>query len=231
MHLHIISLFPEIFNSFLETSLLKKAQEKQILSFSFINPRIFCTDKHQQIDDQVYGGGAGMLIKAQPIIDSIEEIIKINNIKKSDFSIIFPSPSKDTFTQKQAYNFSKKQHLIFICGRYEGIDYRFEEYMKDHYPTEFQKISLWQFILLWGEVATMTMIESITRLIPGVIKESESWQEESYSLKQGMTNLEHPQYTRPEEIYGYQVPSTLLSWNQKEIQQRRQENSVDNTEK
>jgi tRNA (guanine37-N1)-methyltransferase len=180
MHLHIISLFPEIFDSFLSTSLLQKAQEKKLLSFHCINPRKYCTDKHQQIDDQVYGGGAGMLIKAQPIIDAVEEII--NNITETsqhhrnapyvdypegfDMKIIFPSPSVATFTQKHAYAFSKIQHLIFICGRYEGIDHRFEEYMETKYPTAFQKISLGQFVLLGGEVATMTMIEAITRLVP-----------------------------------------------------------------
>jgi tRNA (guanine37-N1)-methyltransferase len=183
MYLHIISLFPELFDSFLSTSLLQKAQEKQLLSFYRVNPRNYCTDKHQQIDDQIYGGGAGMLIKAQPMIDAVETIIANQIPQSQDFKILFPSPALDTFTQKHAYAFSKFDHLIFICGRYEGIDYRFEEYMKTKYPTAFQKISLGPFILLGGEVATMTMIESITRLIPNVIKESESRQHESYNLK------------------------------------------------
>jgi tRNA (guanine37-N1)-methyltransferase len=135
-----------------------------------------------------------------------------------DIKILFPSPSVDTFTQKHAYALSKIQHLIFICGRYEGIDHRFEEYMETKYPTAFQKISLGQFVLLGGEIATMTMIEAITRLVPGVIKESESRQNESYHLKSGMTNLEEPQYTRPEEVYGLKVPEVLLRGNQKEIQ-------------
>jgi len=183
MHLHLVSLFPEIFTSFFETSLLQKAQEKGILHIHYINPRTFCTDKHQQIDDQVYGGGAGMLIKAQPIIDAVEKIITTPQLKNSDFKILFPTPTEEEFTQKQAYNLSKQEHLIFVCGRYEGIDHRFEEYMHDHYPQHFQKISLGKFILLGGEIASMTMIEAITRLIPGVIKESESWINESYSLK------------------------------------------------
>lgn len=187
-----------------------------------------------------------MLIKAQPIIDAVEDIIsnlsspdKIGlpcqgempegqrglQKKSFDFKILFPAPSKETFTQKQAYSYSKCKNIIFVCGRYEGIDYRFEQYMTDHYPSAFQKISLGQFILLGGEVASMTMIEAITRLIPGVIKESESRQQESYSLKYTMQNLEHPQYTRPEEIYGYSVPDILLTGNQKEIKKRQNENS------
>jgi tRNA (guanine37-N1)-methyltransferase len=168
-----------------------------------------------------------MLIKAQPLIDAVEAILQnaTTKQKKADFKILFPSPTQETFTQKHAYSYSKKETLIFICGRYEGIDYRFEEYMTAHYPSAFQKISLGQFILLGGEVATMTMIEAISRLIPGVIKESESRQNESYSLKTRMTNLEPPQYTRPEEVYGYTVPDILLTGNQKEIQKRQQQHT------
>ena len=162
MQVHIISLFPEIFDSFFSTSLLKKAQEKKILYVDFCNPRQFCKDKHQQIDDEIYGWWAWMLIKAEPIIDAVEFIIQKNNLKKSDFKIIFPSPSKEVFNQKYSYTYSKQEHLIFVCWRYEWIDYRRELYMHKYYPQQFQKISLWQFILLWWEVATMTMIESIT---------------------------------------------------------------------
>jgi hypothetical protein len=122
-----------------------------------------------------------------PIIDAVEtSIARLKTTKNNpskDFRILFPSPSQTTFTQKEAYAFSKIETLIFVCGRYEGIDYRFEEYMTAKYPTAFQKISLGQFVLLGGEVATMTMIEAITRLVPGVIKESTSWQNESYHLK------------------------------------------------
>jgi tRNA (guanine37-N1)-methyltransferase len=226
MQIHIISLFPEIFDSFFATSLLQKAKEKKLITFHTLNPRRYCRDKHQQIDDQVYGGGAGMLIKAQPLIDAVEGIIaRVKKSAQEDIKILFPSPAPEVFTQKHAYSYSKKETLLFICGRYEGIDYRFEEYMQAKYPTLFQKISLGQFVLLGGEVATMTMIEAISRLIPGVIKESESRQQESYSLKSSMVNLEAPQYTRPEEVYGYTVPAILLTGNQKEIKKRQQEHT------
>ena len=167
-----------------------------------------------------------MLIKAEPIIDAVESIIKKNNLKKSDFKIIFPSPAKEVFNQKYSYTFSKQEHLIFVCWRYEWIDYRRELYMQKYYPEQFEKISLWQFILLWWEVATMTMIESITRLIPWVIKESESWQNESYSLKENMQNLEEPNYTRPENVKWFKVPDVLLTWNSEEIVQWRKNNSI-----
>ena len=224
MNIHIISLFPEIFDSFFATSLLKKAQEKWILNINFCNPRKFCTDKHQQIDDEIYWWWAGMLIKAQPIIDAVESIIKDNNLKNSDFKILFPSPAKEIFTQKNAYTYSKQEHLIFVCWRYEWIDYRWELYMQKHYPEQFDKISLWQFILLWWEVATMTMIESITRLIPWVIKESESRQKESYSLKDNMQNLEEPNYTRPETVEWFSVPEVLLTGDSDEINKRKKNN-------
>ncbi len=226
MYIYIVSLFPEIFDSFFSTSLLRKAQEKDILNIKFCNPRQFCTDKHQQIDDEIYGWWAWMLIKAQPIIDAVENIIKNNNLKHSDFKILFPSPAKEIFTQKNAYTYSKQEHLIFVCWRYEWIDYRRELYMQKHYPQQFEKISLGQFILLWWEVATMTMIESITRLIPWVIKESESWQNESYSLKENMQNLEEPNYTRPEIVEWFAVPEVLLTGNSDEIKKRRESNTI-----
>lgn len=226
MNIHIISLFPELFDSFFSASLLKKAQEKWILSIDFCNPRKFCKDKHQQIDDEIYWWWAWMLIKAEPIIDAVESIIKDYNLKDSDFKIIFPSPSKDIFTQKNAYTYSKQEHLIFVCGRYEWIDYRQELYMQKYYPKQFEKISLWQFILLWWEVATMTMIESITRLVPWVIKESESRQNESYSIKENMQNLEEPNYTRPENVKWFTVPEILLNWNAEGIKERKKNNSI-----
>lgn len=226
MNIHIISLFPELFESFISTSLVKKAQEKWILKIDFCNPRQFCTDKHQQIDDEMYWWWAWMLIKAEPIIDAVESIIKENKLRESDFKIIFPSPAKETFTQKYSYTFSKQENLIFVCWRYEWIDYRRELYMQKYYPKQFEKVSLWQFILLWWEVATMTMIESITRLVPWVIKESESWQNESYSLKENMQNLEEPNYTRPENVKWFSVPDILLTWNSEEIDKWRKDNSI-----
>lgn len=222
MHIHIISLFPDIFTNFLQTSLIGKAQEKKVLEFSLINPRDFSHEKHQQVDDTVYGGGAGMLIKAEPIIDAVNSVIQ--TVKGTSRAIVFPSPSKEVFVQKHAHVLAKYDHLIFVCGRYEGIDYRREQYFQDKYPEQFFKLSLGQFITLGWETPTMVMIESITRLIPGVIKESGSREEESYSIKYGGTNIEAPNYTKPETVHGYSVPEALLSGDQKKIGEWRQEN-------
>lgn len=222
MKIFFISIFPEIFPSFLETSLIKKAIDKKILEFEIINPRQFCHDKHQKIDDEIYWWWAGMLMMAKPIIDSVESVIsKI----KWDFQIIFPSPSTEIWNQKSAHSYSKYENIIFVCGRYEWIDYRFEQYCKSKYPNNFSKISLWKFVTLWGELPTMTMVESIVRLVPWVIQEECSWQDESYQISQNMENLEYPQYTRPQEVEWFVVPKILLNWNHKEIEKWKQGNS------
>ena len=224
MQIHIVSLFPEIFESFLNTSLIAKAQEKWILQFVLHNPREFCEDKHQQIDDQIYGWGDWMLIKAKPIVDCVEDIIEKNNLLDKDFTILFPAPSEEVFNQKIAYWLSKKEHVIIICWRYEGIDYRCEAYLKKKYSENFRKISLGEFVVLWWETPSMVMIEAITRLIPWVIKEKWSRINESYSIKEGLKNLEAPNYTRPLEVFWMKVPEELLSGSDKEVENRREKN-------
>ncbi len=170
-------------------------------------------------------------MKAQPAIDAVESIIKKlkapltkGGNKRGDLKnvkIILLSPSKEVFTQKIAHSLNKEKYIIFVCTRYEGIDYRFEQYMKKKYGKQFQKISLWQFITLGGEVPAMMMIEAITRLIPWVIKEEASRQDESYNIKTNMINLEYPQYTKPENILWMKVPKILLSGHHKNINERR----------
>ncbi|HRX63650.1 MAG TPA: tRNA (guanosine(37)-N1)-methyltransferase TrmD [Candidatus Absconditabacterales bacterium] len=223
MKLYFISIFPEIFDSFLDTSLIKKAQEKGILAFETINPRDFCDDKYRQIDDEIYGGGAGMLIKAKPMIDAVNSIIKKVD---GDFQIIFPSPSQDIRNQESAHSFSKADNLIFVCGRYEGIDHRFVQYFQDKYKDNFHILSIGKFVTLGGELPTMTMVESIVRLVPGVIKEEASWQNESYAISQDMQNIEYSQYTRPKDICGYTVPEVLLNGNHKDIEDRKLDNTL-----
>lgn len=222
MKIFFISIFPEVFENFLEVSLIKKAIDKKILEFEIINPRQFCHDKHKKIDDEIYGGWAGMLMMAKPIIDSVEYAIsKI----KWDFQIIFPSPSKEIRNQKNAHFYSKCENIVFVCGRYEWIDCRFEQYISQKYLDKFAKISLWKFVTLWWELPSMTMVESIVRLVPWVIQDEISRQDESYQVSQNMENLEYPQYTRPQEVEWFQVPDVLLNWNHKEICKRKEENS------
>jgi len=222
MNIYLVSIFPEIFESFINTSLIQKAQKKKLLNFFLVNPRDFCDDKHRQIDDEIYGWWKGMLLKAKPIIDSIEKII--NDNKKdinSDFKIIFLSPSEIIFDQKLAHEFSEMKNLIFVCWRYEGIDHRFAKYFQDKYPSNFLQVSIWKFVTMGGELPAMTIIEAVTRLIPWVIKESDSWKYESYNVWEGMQNIEYPQYTRPEEIFYMVVPEVLMNWNHKKINEWR----------
>ena len=223
MNIFFISIFPEIFENFLEVSLIKKARDKWILNFQIVNPREFCHDKHQKIDDEIYWWWAGMLMIAKPIIDAVESVIaKID----WNFQIVFPSPSMEIRNQKYAHFYSKCKNIVFVCGRYEWIDCRFEQYFENKYPDKFSKISLWKFITLWWELPSMTMIESIVRLIPWVIQEEDSWQDESYQILQNMENLEYPQYTRPQEVEWFSVPEILLNWNHKEIEKWKNENSI-----
>lgn len=228
MHITFVTIFPEIYTSFVETSLIKKAQEKHIVSFDTVDPRAFCDDKHKQIDDEIYGWWAGMLMKAKPVIDAVESIItnyelQITSKKRK---VIFLSPSKEIFNQQLAYEYSKLDHIIFVSGRYEWIDYRFEEYMQKTYQDNFVKLSVGQFVTLWWELPSMVVTEAITRLIPWVIKEEASHMIESYDPMQSMNNLEYPQYTRPEELLWMKVPDVLLSGHHKEIEKRRDTNQL-----
>jgi len=237
MRIHLVSIFPSIFDSFLQTSLIKKAIDKKLIKIDVLDPRSFVPTKGQYVDDEIYGGGAGMLMMAKPVIDAVEHIVKRLKIKgksKSSgtlsishlpFRIIYLTPSKQIFTQKLAHAYAEVQHIIFVCGRYEGIDHRFIEYMQDKHPKNFETLSLGKFITLGGEAPAMTIVESIVRLVPGVIKEAASRQDESYSLSCDMKNIEYPQYTRPEEVCGYKVPEILLGGHHKKIAERRKKKS------
>ena len=209
MHFNIISIFPEFFTSPLNTSLLKKAIEKNLISFSFINPRDFATDGHRSVDDRPYGGGAGMVMMVEPIYLAIKSI-------PDPGKIILLSPRGRVFDQKKARELSKLSKITFICGRYEGIDERIEEIF------DIERISIGDFVLNGGEVACLSMIEAIARLIPDFMGKSESTEYESFS-----SNLiEHPHYTRPAEYMGFKVPDVLLSGNHKEIDKWRREMSL-----
>ncbi|MBS8122477.1 tRNA (guanosine(37)-N1)-methyltransferase TrmD [Candidatus Vampirococcus lugosii] len=224
MKFHIISIFPEIFENFFSTSIIGKSIEKKIIEVSIYNPRDFTYDKHKQVDDEIYGNGAGMLIKAKPIIDCVNNILE--NIKNKTFVIIYLSPSSIQRNQELVNSFSiSYENIILVSGRYEGIDYRFEQYFTDKYPNNFFKISIGKYIMMGGEVPSMIIIESISRLVPGVIKEKDSVFYDSYSINENLNNLEHPHYTRPINVYGYSVPDILISGNHKKIQDRRDQNT------
>ena len=223
MNIYIHTIFPEIFESFLNTSLIKKAQEKWILNIKLVNIRDFCIHKQKQVDDKVYGWWAGMLIKAKPVIDSIENTIQENNLK--DFKIIYLAPSKNILNQEKCFQYSKEKNIILLAWRYEGIDHRVEQYFQDKYHN-FERLSIWQYVLMWGELPAMVFVEAVWRLIPWVIKEKVSYEDESYSVEKWMENIEYPQYTRPYEIYGYKVPDILLSGHDAKIKKRKENNEL-----
>ena len=218
MNYHIISIFPEIFDSFLSTSLIARAIEDKKIFVDLVNPRDYCKDKHRQIDDEPYGGGAGMLMKAQPIIDSIKKL-RIENWK---LKIILLNPSEVLYTQKIAHEIvDEYTDLVLICGRYEGLDERVSLWCKKEFGKDFTVVSIGQYVTLGGEVPAMSIIESTARLVPGVIKEESSRQDESYRPEQWMNNIEHAHYTRPQEVEGFEVPGVLLSGHHEKIRKRR----------
>lgn len=227
MKIICITIFPELYTSFLESSLIHRAQKNKLLKFALVTPRSYTTDRHQTVDDVPYGGGVWLLFKAKPMIDTVLDAIKTAKLKKTQKTrkIVMVSPSETMFDQHVAEGFSKLDTIIFVSSRYEWIDYRFEQYMQKNYPKHFVKCSLGRFVTMGGETPSMVMIEAITRLIPGVIKEEESHINESYSTQFDMSNLEHPHYTRPEEVYGMKVPETLLSGHHKNIETRRQKHT------
>ena len=207
MRIDILTLFPESF-SYLNSSILKRAQENGLLEINLIDIRDFSLDKHKKCDDYPFGGGAGMLMSAQPIYDAIKSVQDDNSF------IVFPSPSGEKFNVDIAKELSKKEHLIFICGHYEGIDQRIIDIFS---PLE---VSIGDYVLTGGELPTMVIVDCLSRFIEGVISR-ESLLEESFSSN----NLEYPQYTRPADFKGYKVPEVLLSGNHAEIERYRKEQS------
>lgn len=237
MHITYLSIFPELFDSFKETTLISRAVKNRKLKFETINPRHFCDDKHRIVDDEIYGWWHGLLMKAPPIIAGIRHWIwknKLNKatsntkpkIQKSKFLIIIPHPSQDVFNQSYAHTWSEYSHLLFVCGRYEGIDERVRLWLQKEFPDHVVRVSLGQFVTLGGELPAMTMTESIVRLIPWVINTEMSWIDESYSVDMNMENIEHPQYTRPEVVEGISVPEVLLSGHHKNIQEWKKSHST-----
>jgi tRNA (guanine37-N1)-methyltransferase len=197
-----ISIFPEYFKA-LDISLLGKAREKEIIDLRVHDLRDFTHDKHKTVDDSPYGGGAGMLMKPEPWGEAFDEILPADG----NVTIIFTSPAGEQFKQATAYELAKEDHIVFACGRYEGIDQRVVDYAAT--KGRVRLISLGDYVLNGGEVAAIAMVEAIARLIPGVIGNAESLVEESHS--DGL--LEYPSYTKPAVWRELQVPDVLLSGN------------------
>ena len=217
MRFHIMTLFPEIFNSYMNESIMKRAVEKGIIEVNIYNIRDFSTNKHKKVDDYPFGGGAGMVMTPQPIYDTYKHIIDKFDIK--DPRVVYLTPKGKVHNQNIASEMSTFEDVILLCGHYEGIDQR----IIDSIVTD--EISIGDYVLTGGELPALILIDSISRLIPGVLSKNESFEEESF--KDDL--LEYPHYTRPREFMGMEVPEVLLSGNHKKIDEWRHEKSIEIT--
>lgn len=217
MRFHIMTLFPEIFNSYMNESIMKRAVEKGIIEVNIYNIRDFSTNKHKKVDDYPFGGGAGMVMTPQPIYDTYKHIIDKFDIK--DPRVVYLTPKGKVHNQNIASEMSTFEDVMLLCGHYEGIDQR----IIDSIVTD--EISIGDYVLTGGELPALILIDSISRLIPGVLSQNESFEEESF--KDDL--LEYPHYTRPREFMGMEVPEVLLSGNHKKIDEWRHEKSIEIT--
>lgn len=231
MYFHIMTLFPEMVLGGLRTSITGRAEEKGLISIDAVNIRDYTLDKHKKVDDYTYGGGAGMLMQAQPVYDcwkALDERVRArreteraedHTEKDNRIRVIYVTPQGEVFCQRKALELSKEEDLIFLCGHYEGIDERvLEEIVTDH-------ISIGDYVLTGGELPAMVMVDAIARLVPGVLNNGESAQTESHA--NGL--LEYPQYSRPEVWHEKRVPEVLLSGHHANIEKWRMEQSLERT--
>lgn len=219
MRIDAVTIFPDYFDA-LNLSLLGKAREKNLIQFQAHDLRNWTFDKHKTVDDSPYGGGAGMLMKPEPWGLAFDELLDPDG----ETIVIFTNPAGEVFKQATAHELASAKHIVFACGRYEGIDQRVIEYAKT--KANVRLISIGDYILNGGEVAAIAMIESIARLIPGVIGNADSLVEESHS-DSGL--LEYPSYTKPASWRGFDVPEVLTSGNHAAIAAWRHQQQVDRT--
>lgn len=211
MRFDICTLFPAAFDSYLNESIIKRAREADVIKIHTHNIRDFSKDKHKSVDDTPYGGGHGMLMTPQPIYDCVKHVQKLNK-----GPVIFLTAQGKTFTHNKAQKLAKLPGIIFVCGRYEGMDQRAIDLLAD------EQISIGKYVLTGGELPAMVILDAVSRFVPGVLGEDESSTEESFSQKLG-GKKEYPQYTRPVDFKGLEVPEVLRSGHHKEIEKWRRE--------
>ena len=207
MKITVLTLFPEMFQPVLNESILKRAQEKGLIEIELINFRDFSTNKHKTVDDTPYGGGAGMVLSVEPLYYALTSIEGYQDALK-----VLLTPQGKTYHQQGTKEFVEHEHLILICGHYEGFDERIREFVD-------MELSIGDYVLTGGEIAAMVVIDSVSRLIPGVLGSRESYQHDSFYED----SLDYPQYTKPREFKGLKVPDVLLSGNHQEINKWREE--------
>jgi len=218
MRIDVLTLFPEMFESPLNYSILKRAQDAGIVKIVFTNIRDFATDKYKKVDDKPYGGGPGMVMMPGPVFDTVEHVQKLDPEKPR---IIILTPQGQPFTQAKARELSKENRLILISGRYEGFDERIR------IGLDAEQISIGDYVLSGGELAAMVIIDAVVRLLAGALGDEESSKDESFS----QNLLEYPQYTRPEDFRGMKVPEILLSGDHAKIAQWRRQQALERTRK
>ena len=208
IHFDIVTIFPEVISAYTNSSIIKRAQEKELVKINIHNLRNWAKDKHKSVDDKPYGGGPGMLMKIEPIFNCLKDLKKENSI------VILTSPKGEKLTQKKLKELSQdtNAHYIILCGHYEGFDQRIHDYLVDY------EYSIGDYVLSGGELPALVLIDGITRLIPGVLGNEESLVSETFNSD----IPDYPQYTKPEEFNGWKVPDILLSGNHKEIKEWRE---------
>lgn len=216
MNFHILTLFPGMFEGVFGESMLSRAKDAGILNFYLYNIRDFAGNKHNRVDDTPYGGGRGMVMQAPPVYDTYQSALK--NCGEKPY-VIYMSPKGETFTQQKAIELSKKKDLVIICGHYEGIDQRVLDEIVD------EEISIGDYVLTGGEIPAMTVVDSVSRMIDGVLSNEDSFTDESHF--NGL--LEYPHYTRPFEFHGAEVPEVLISGNHAKINEWRHQKSLEIT--
>jgi tRNA (guanine37-N1)-methyltransferase len=230
MRIDILTLFPEICRAPLNASMMKRAQESGALDLNIRNLRDWTTDKHHVVDDAPFGGGQGMVMKAEPIFVAVEDLKKTSNVERSTsnvqsqtLKVILMSPAGRKLDQEMATQLSRESHLIIISGHYEGVDHRVIEHLVDN------EISIGDYVLTNGAIAAVVLVDAVVRLLPGVLGDDQSAADDSFSP--AAAGLEGPQYTRPADFRGWKVPDVLLSGNHGEIAKWRKEQGLRRTQK
>jgi tRNA (guanine37-N1)-methyltransferase len=215
MRVDVLTLFPEMLRSPLEHSILKRARESGRLDVRLVDIRDFTTDRHRTADDAPYGGGAGMVMKPEPLFRAVEHVIASSDGAGPD-RIVLMTPQGEPFSQARAREFAQEEHLLLLCGRYEGIDER----VREHLVTD--ELSIGDYVLTGGELPALVVLDAVARLIPGVLGDEESPMHDSFTDDL----LEHPHYTRPADFRGWKVPEVLVSGHHESVEQWRRRQSL-----
>ncbi|MBI4445539.1 MAG: tRNA (guanosine(37)-N1)-methyltransferase TrmD [Acidobacteria bacterium] len=216
MRIDIITIFPDLFSRVFDFGMIQQARERHLLEIKLVDLRQFAEDKHRTVDDRIYGGGSGMVLKPEPIFKAVESCASPGQ----KAHVVLLSPQGTRFDQEKAKQFSLRDHLILICGRYEGVDQRVADFLAD------EEISIGDFVLSGGEFAALVITDAVSRLLPGVVGKGDAVLEESFMEDL----LDYPSYTRPAEFRGMKVPEILLSGNHEQIQRWREEERLRRTQ-